>query len=117
LHYYHSDQSELEKTITTGESISNPDTLLLSKNESDLAFGFLNKLISGVATDAGKIKEFMLQLDSETLPIAFKNIGNVVLAEAARRHNNFSVAANRLSKITNPCLHQLTDKWLTRFKK
>ena len=114
LHYYHTDRGDLEKT-KAGTAISNNDSLLCSKNESDAAFGFLSKLISGAGTSLEQIVNLSRQLDSSDHPIAFKNIGNVILAEAARRHDNLDLASNRLSQVTNPCLHELTRSCFARF--
>lgn len=114
LHYYHSDRGDLEKTKAV-TAVSNTESLLCSKNESNAVFEFLNNLISGAGTSVEQITNLARQLDSNDHPIAFKNIGNVILAEAARRHDHLDLASNRLSQVTNPCLHQLTKNCFVRF--
>ena len=116
FHYYHSDLEKLERT-TNLVAVPNNDTLFLPKNESDLAFDFLNRAITGAAENIQTVNTFAQQLDSVKLPAAFKNIGNVVLAEAARRHQGYKLAAHRLSLVKNPCLHHLEEKCLERFMK
>jgi thymidylate synthase len=114
LHYYHSDRAELEKTKTV-HGISNTDSLLCPKAESDAAFGFLSNLISGVSEGFDQIAVLAQQLDSSNHAISFKNMGNVILAEAARRHKHFEFVPARLSQVTNPCLQELARSWFGRF--
>ena len=77
----------------------------------DHRFGLL---ISGAADNLGMVKDYAQRLDSEDYPQAIRNIGNVVLAEAAKRHLDFELAANRLSLVANPCLHTLAAKCMPR---
>ena len=114
LHFYDRDRGNLEK-IQNGTAIPNTDSLLFPKNQSDVAFGFLNNLITNAGTSNEQITNLARQLDSNGHPVAFKNIGNVILAEAARRYNNMELASNRLSNVTNPCLHQLMKNSFARF--
>ena len=114
LHYYHSDLVELEKTRAV-PAISNTDSILCPKAESDKAFAFLSNLISGVGTGFDQIVVLAEQLDSSAHAIAFKNMGNVILAEAARRHNHLEFVPSRLSRVSNPCLQELANRWFTKF--
>jgi thymidylate synthase len=114
LHYYHEDRCDLEK-LKFAECIPNPDSLLFPKDVSAKQFAFLSDLISGAANSFESTAQFAERLDSETHPIAFKNIGNVILAEAARRHNQLAMASNRLSQVTNPCFNALTKNFFARF--
>jgi thymidylate synthase len=114
LHYYHEDRGDLEKTRAV-TAVSNTDSLLCSKNESDMGFAFLSTLISGAGTGAEQIANLAAQLDSSDYPTALKNIGNVILADAARRYDHLNLASHRLSQLTNPCLLQLAKDYSARF--
>ena len=96
-------------------AISNTDSLLCSKNESDAGFGFLSNLMSGASADVGHIPDLARQLDSGDCPIEYKNMGNIILAEAARRFEDLELASDRLSRVTNRCLQQLTNSYFDRF--
>lgn len=113
LHYYHENRGDLEKTKAV-TAISNTDSLLCSKNESDTAFKFLSDLISGVPEGVEQVINFARQLDSENYPIAFKNMGNVILAEAAKRHNRLDLVSSRLSHVSSPCLQELIKNYFAR---
>jgi thymidylate synthase len=115
LHYYHREQALLQ-TSGSDEVAFNPDTLALPRKESHSVIAFMNDLISGVAKCTGGVDRFSQQLDAGDCPGAYKNIGNMILAEAARRHGDLNRAAERLAQVANPCLLQLGDRWLSRFR-
>jgi thymidylate synthase len=116
LHVYDSDKAHIQGTAQL-EVAPNTDAIGVDVAASEWAFSELSRRIEGMIKD-GLAESGLVRLASwECAPSAFSNILDVLSAEAARRRRWHTLAAEFISRCTNPVYVQLWNRWLARVQK
>ena len=114
LHYYLQDE-ESGFNISDIDIVPNPDTLFLPKNKSESVFKTLYNNVQLLVTQELDTDQFLKKADANYLPLAYKNMFLVMLAEAARRKKFFELAQDIIAECSNPVLVQAWQRWFLRF--
>jgi thymidylate synthase len=113
LHVYQSDVRFVEVSHPVN-SFENVDVLSMAKEASDDAFCQLANAIQLIIDDDISPSRLIDMADSATLPQAFCNLLDVLVAEGLRRRQQLKLAERVMSRCTNPVFNQLWVGWLDR---
>ena len=113
LHVYERDIQRI--AAFEGEiSCQNTDSLAVPKADSEEAFRRLSQQVDSIIAGTISPDNIAPISRSDDLPFAFRNLRCVLLAEAARRLNRESEAAEVMQSCTNPVFRLLWQKWQER---
>jgi thymidylate synthase len=113
LHVYTKDL-EVHSLRAQSQSQPNTDALAIPAEASLRYWQALSQLFDRARSPATGAPELLRQLDSEDFPEAFRNMGCVALADAARRKNDPHAAERIMKSCTNPAFSEVWQFWLQR---
>lgn len=113
LHLYEQDGVVGER-ITECRLPANTDSLALSKEESDHAFGALGGFCDFLSDGAANGPSVIHAFTELRLRPAFKNLACILAADALRRRSAFPEMNAVVAHCANPCLKTMFDRWLAK---
>lgn len=110
LHLYEKD-GDVRDCLADCKLPANPDSIAVSKAESDHAFHVLGMFCDFLAC-AGTHSAAIVRAVTE-LPLrpAFKNLGCILAADALRRLPALAEMNAMLNRCDNPCLKTMFERW------
>lgn len=115
LHLYEMDLSVVDGTTAVAPS-HNHDSLFLSKQESEPAFGELARAADCIIDPSHSVQNVFDLTVTVDIPGPFRNLLLVLIAEGLRRRSNPALADQVIEECSNPLLRQLWKNWRTRLK-
>ena len=113
LHLYAHDAPVSERMISHALP-RNEESFALPKNESELAFGVLNKLVDVLASSATNINGMLETFHEADLPPSLQNWAAVLTADALRRRGAKHEVERVMAECSNLCLARMFERWLER---
>src|SRR6185369_1070699 len=92
----------------------NSDSLMLSKNESDIVFAKLAEYIELLISKTLDKKSLISLIEENGFNSSFQNLLTIICAEAARRRKWYELSTLIMNKCSNPLFHQLWQRWISR---
>ena len=116
LHVYDRDAMNVASSLENQPSRVTPNTdcLKLSFEESDWAFGELERRIELLVNPSVVTKDIHKLCEWGEAPKAYQNILNVLVAESVRRRGESGTASEIVSRCNNSAYKLLWDKWTSR---
>ena len=112
LHLYTRDEKNVLESSPQAYVAPNVDSLALSREESELAFGELERRIERMIAPELEQCELERMTYWDAGPQAYQNMLAVLVAESARRHGWMHLATLAMANCTNPAYTQLWTRWL-----
>ena len=111
LHLYIRDEKNVLNSSQLEYVAPNADSLALPREESELAFGELERRIEQMITPELEMGDLERLSRWDAAPQAFQNMLNVLISEAARRHRWMEVANGVMASCSNPIYGELWTRW------
>jgi thymidylate synthase len=113
LHIYEHDIAHL-KISEIAPCARNEDSIALSKNDFDQVLPIIGNAMDELRSDKLLLGRFIQLLDSDDLPMGWRNMLYIVAADAARRRNWIDEMEAASIRCTNSALNAAWKAWLER---
>lgn len=113
LHVYSRDAETLQ--VPAGSApVSNSESLMLPKGESDIVLGTLSEFMHKMTLPSANPSDIASDAKAISLPMAYKNLLIVVAADALRRHGAMALSTELMNHCSNPLYQQMWNNWALR---
>lgn len=116
LHLYETDLAIVEHSAPV-ESFESQESLALSKEDSDKAFYILGNAVERTIDPGVCPRALLEELNVVELPVAFRNLLCVLVAEGLRRRRQRELASDAMGLCQSPVYHQLWNRWQARLER
>jgi thymidylate synthase len=115
LHVYDNDADAVQSAVAI-PPVESADSLSLLRDDSELAFGELARVVDQIIVETLSTKELFDLPSSTNLPRAFLNMLDILVAEALRRRSEKQLASTIMATCTNGVFQQMWANWVERLE-
>ena len=114
LHMYEKNARDVASSLPLGGLPDNSDRLALSFEDSMRAFDLLEeRIVRIIESQSSPTRIYEIRRNC-TVPSAYRNILDVLIAEALRKQHKDTLAERIMSECDNPVYTYLWNKWVSR---